>query len=893
LSVERIEPELVLKVTPPRGQKSALVRPRLSFDSPQLLDKMAIAVQAPAGFGKTLLLAQWRRESLSRGAIVAWLTLDDRDNGMRFVQGLAAAMAVGSGRPAFAQSVERLLGHTSDELEALTGWLADVVDLGSEIVLILDDVHCLPEQTVRHSLTYLLHNAPANLRVVMASRGRLSLPVGDLLAHGQYAQLGVEELRFQPEETLGLLSARFAGRVDADLNMRLHEITEGWPLGLQLALAALEKSTDLAAAVQSLSTCPGNIQQYFVDSLIARLPREQVDFLIRIALLDMLHPQLCAALVDNPAAGEWLQQLCLLTPIFVEGLDSDWLRIHPLALEFLRGRFASLPLGERQQLHQKAASWLAEHGLFEEAARQALMAGSAEQAHQLVEHCLYDIMLRGQFGRVLEWIEILPTLEVGARPGLRLAAAWALSIGARHAEAAGLIAHIQNDPQAEPSKRCEADAIAAAAAMFADRPDEAYRIIAPWLEQPAFGSARLQSIVAGHRARFSLFSGQPEKARHLCQSAPSYECPYGLDAIRGFNQWCFGGSYLWEGRMLPAQKALRASLERAEQDIGRRSAVAVSIAAGLAAVLLECDEVQEAHSVLANRLDAIDRGAAPESIALGYVTLARLAVLQGQLQRAYELLDALFALGEIRHTPRFVIASLFEQIRMHSLRGHADTCLALWRRLDALVPDSVREQRGLLGPELAVHVSLAKVYVCLAQRDWPGMLAALEPAALLTERLRRGRESVQIKLLKALALRNAGDNGLDTLREAVGLAEDYGMRRSLEDIHPEIAEWIRALRAEEGQAALAVSLTLPAGPSARNEQSHAQVTASRLLTPKEREVLQLLARNLSNKQIAQALSVGEETVKWHLKNLFGKFQAGTRKHVVDRAYMLGILRAAD
>ena len=128
----------------------------------------------------------------------------------------------------------------------------------------------MPEQTVRHSLTYLLHNAPANLRVVMASRGRLSLPVGDLLAHGQYAQLGVEELRFQPEETLGLLSARFAGRVDADLNMRLHEITEGWPLGLQLALAALEKSTDLAAAVQSLSTCPGNIQQYFGQARVWR-----------------------------------------------------------------------------------------------------------------------------------------------------------------------------------------------------------------------------------------------------------------------------------------------------------------------------------------------------------------------------------------------------------------------------------------------------------------------------------------------------------------------------------------------------------------------------------------------------------------------------------------------
>lgn len=893
MSVERIEPELVLKVTPPRGQKSALVRQRLSFDTPLLLDKMAIAVQAPAGFGKTLLLSQWRRESLSRGAMVAWLTLDARDNGMRFVQGLAAAMAVGSGRPAFAQSVERLLGHTNDELEALTGWLADVVDLGSEIVLVLDDVHCLPEQTIQHSLTYLLHNAPANLRVVMASRGRMGLPVGELLAHVQYAQLGVEDLRFQPEETLGLLTARFAGRVDADLNMHLHEITEGWPLGLQLALAALDKAPDLAVAVQSLSTCSGDIQQYFVDSLIARLPREQVDFLIRIALLDMLHPELCAALVDNPAAGEWLQQLCLVTPIFVQGLDSDWLRIHPLALEFLRGHFARLPLDERQQLHQRAAGWLVENGLFEEAARQALMAGGAEQAHELVEHCLYDIMLRGQFGRVLEWIEILPTLEVGARPGLRLAAAWALSIGVRHAEAASLIAHIQNDPNAEPHKRFEADAIAAAAAMFADRPDEAYKVIAPWLEQPSFGSARLQSIVGGHRARFSLLSGQPEKARHFCQSVPAYECLYGLDAIRGFNRWCFGGSYFWEGRMLAAEKSLRLSLAQAEQDIGRRSAVAVTMAAGLAAVLLELDQVPEAHAVLANRLDAIERGAAPESIALGYITLARLAILQGQQQRAFELLDGLFALGEVRAIPRFIIMSLFEQIRLHSLRAHADTCQALWRRLDTWLPAMVREQHGMQGPELALHVFLAKAYVELARHDWPAMLDALDSAAGLAERLRRGRETVQIKLLKALALRAIGEDGRAVLREAIGLAEDYGLRRTLEDIHPDISAWISKLRLEAGQVPVALSMARQEGTLVHREQGPAHVAASRLLTPKEREVLQLLAAKLSNKQIAQALNVGEETVKWHLKNLFGKFQAVTRKHVVDRAYMLGILQVAN
>ncbi|MDT4888112.1 hypothetical protein FQZ97_1246250 [compost metagenome] len=110
---------------------------------------MAIEVHAPAGFGKTLLLAQWRREFLSRGAVVAWLTLCSRDDGNRFAQGLAVAMAMGSGRQTFAGASERMAGYGRDELDRLTDWLAEVTELGSETVLILDEIDTLPEATIR------------------------------------------------------------------------------------------------------------------------------------------------------------------------------------------------------------------------------------------------------------------------------------------------------------------------------------------------------------------------------------------------------------------------------------------------------------------------------------------------------------------------------------------------------------------------------------------------------------------------------------------------------------------------------------------------------------------------------------------------------------------------
>ncbi|MGU3861377.1 LuxR C-terminal-related transcriptional regulator [Pseudomonas aeruginosa] len=868
-------------------QKSALQRSRLSLDSPRLADSAAISVQAPAGFGKTHLLAQWRRESLARGAIVAWLTLDDRDDGYRLAQGLYTALAMGSGRSAAPPPSVSMIGQEPGELEGLTGWLAEVADMARETLLILDEVHTLSDASVRHCLTYLLRNAPANLRVVMASRSRLALPMADLLANGQFAMITGEDLRFTVEETLELLTSRFANRLDPDSCLRLYEITEGWPLGLQLSIASLERHADPQQAIAELAVCGGDIQRYFVDSLLSRLAPEQAEFLYRIAPFEMVSPALCTAVLEDPRAATWLEELCATTPLMIEGVNSEWVRIHPLAHELLRARFAELPEAERLQLHRRAAAWLSAQGQHEEAARQALSAGMFEQAYAQAEDSLYEIMLRGRFGRVLEWLERIPEAEVLRRPHLRLAAAWSLALTDRQDEALRLVEGIASDPQAGIEERCEATIIAAAAAYFADRPEQSIAIITPWLKCPP-DSLKLRAILANHEARVALWQGQLERVRHCCMHAPHYQWAPGLDAIGGFREWLLGLSYWWEGRMNAAEQALRQSLDRADQDIGRRSAVAVTLATALAAALLEQDRPQEAETVLANRLDILARLAAPEAVILGYLTSARLAFLHGHSHRAVDLLEELFALGESRHLPRFCIISLSEQIRQHALRGHAQTCLSLWRRLDALLPDVVRTQTGVLGAELALPVAMARINVALAQQsDWAELLPLLEQAGQLAERLRRGRESVQVKLLQATVRQKLGQDGSQLLHEALGLAEELGLRRVLSDTHPDLADWV----AKQGGA-------LPqSAPAAANETAAqasrpgkpVSVSPSQLLTPKEQQVLQLLARNLTNKQIALALNVGEETVKWHIKNLFGKFQAGTRKHVVDRAYLLGIL----
>nr|WP_294971825.1 LuxR C-terminal-related transcriptional regulator [uncultured Pseudomonas sp.] len=879
-----MEPELVLKTTPPRHQRTAFCRQRLSLEAQELALRRAISVHAPAGFGKTWLLAQWRRELLSRGAVVAWLTLDGRDDSVRFVRGLAAAMLVASGRQVFACSANQAMS-LRDAFGDLTEWLAEVADLGGEVALLLDEVDVLPDATIRGALSYLLHNAPANLRVLMASRRRLNLQASELQARGIYLGLGLETLRFRVDETVAVLGSRFGEGLDIDLKVLLHELTEGWPLGLQLAVAAIERGSGPEHAIRELRACTGDVQRYFVDSLVERLQPDQVDFLTCIALPETLHPDLCIALTDNPRAGEMLAELCASTPIFSEGLGSDWVRIHPLAREFLQQRVALLAPAQRYELNRRAGAWLQANGFFEESARHYLSADMPAQAYDMVEQCLYEIMLRGQFGRVIEWISEIPSKELESRPRMCLAAAWALAMSDRAEQARCLIAKLQSDPSIDEEASCEAAAIACAAAYFCDRPDESQAIIGRWIESPPKSSVKVQAIVANSQARLALFRGQPEVARRICRKAPQFSWTEGLDAIRGFAEWVIGVTYLWEGRMLPAAESLGSTLLRAEQDIGRRSSVATLLACSLAAVLLERDELDEATTVLANRLDVIERLASPDAIVFGFLTAARLAGIQGQARRSHDLLEALYALGDERDVPRFRIVSLGEQIRMHALLGRADTCQMLWRRLEEVIPRCFDDPGSLLAPELRLHTGVARAYVLQAQRAWPELLACAAELHELASRMWRGRERVQALLFKALALQELEGGGQASLREAHSLAEEYGLRRVLLDTHPALVRWTPSVETAASTPRAPEAEPATCGPVTK-------VAPSRLLTPKEQEVLQLLAQKLSNKQIALALNVGEETVKWHLKNLFGKFQAGTRRHVVDRAYMLGILEAS-
>jgi LuxR family maltose regulon positive regulatory protein len=862
--------DLLLKVTPPRVPRHLVARAELRRDQPPFSDKPVVLVQAPPGFGKTSLLAQWRRDHLARGAVVAWLSSQPQDDPARFVQSLALAVRVGSGRPTFGHVL--LDAVPPSGFEGITIWLAEVAQSALDIVLVVDEADRLPVSS-RESLGYLLRNAPSNLHCVVAARADCDLQLGDLVAYGQCAVAGAELLRFRFDETLALVQARLGSRVSRDEAARLHELTEGWPLGLQLALSVMEAGGK--TTLPPLDLRGGVLREQFVGFMLRNLDAADLDFLTRVSIPDHLHPGLARDITGAEDAADRLARLARETPVFMAAVQGDWLRMHSLARAALQQRLDVLPREEVARLHATAADWFATHDMLDPAARHAFAAGQDLKAYDFAERSLYESTMRGQ-AAAFEWLARLPPEELDRRPRLMLAAAWALAVSERHEESSRYIDRILAHAGADEALRCECALILAGARLFADDPDGFARLHDPWAEAPPLRTPVLLQIHANRSAFRALLDGQPALARLRQQQAP-HAAAY-LDRWGDFG---IGLAYLWEGQVVLAEQLLRPGIAAADGDLGRRSSFATMIASLLASALWEQDRPDEAAALLANRLDVLERSGIPECVLLGYRTMARIAVAAGSERRALDLLGGLDAVGVARNLPRLRIASLAEQVRVHARGFRAQTCRDLCAAIDKLY----EEHGAAYGPLWRRSVDplrlLAQGYAAIAARSWRAALVPLAQADAIAREVHQGRLHIELLGLRAYALDGCGERTDALLQEALDLAQLHGLKRVFADAHPGLGELVRA-RVQPGASRAAP-------PAAERAASPPRATPSMALTPKEREVLELLARSLSNKEIALALHVGEETIKWHMKNLFAKLDAGTRKQVVARSLMLGLL----
>ncbi|NMG43748.1 LuxR family transcriptional regulator [Aromatoleum toluvorans] len=876
---------LALKTMPPHSAKQAVAPPRLLAQLREAVEQPLVAVTSLAGFGKTSLLVQLRRELLADGGAVGWLTIEATDDGASVAAAVLASLstAVGLELPACA------FDQAGADLWAASELLVQMHELARPTYLLIDDLHQLADRNAIDFIYYLVTNAPPNFHLVVSSRTDPPFPVEELRAHGLYTQFVTEDLRLRLEDTAAFLRRRLGDGIDIETCARLHERTEGWPMALQIVTSAMARRSDVAGTVAGLSGATGDIARYFSQFVLESLDGSAVAMLVRASLLETLHPSLCAALGGGVDAAEILARLEQQTGLVMSVDGGDVYRMHPLFREYLASLAKELPADERRALHAKAAEWFAAHDMLEHAAEHAFLGGLRAQAMDWIEKRVRYLGVQGRIVEVLAWLDRLPPEEFTRHEGIQLTAAWACALCYRPQDAERLVDVILARPGVTPEVILQANIVRSAAAIHCDDYQRARGCIDSY--DPALGPLYCNTL-----SFIAIHSGFPERARYYQQISDGhgrvarsfYDSIYGAFAV--------GLSYLVEGQAREAATVFGAALERAEATTGWRSMPAAIHAAGLAAANWELGAEDESRALLANRLDLIEQAALPDAVILAYLTLARYESQKGSEGKAFDALNSLAAIGELRGQPRLVAASLGEQIRQHAVRNRLVSCRMLMNALDTIVGDPARPDRGLEA-ELRLIREIAAARVALLDHEDTAALAALDHAAEIAARLRRGRDQLAVRILRSSGLRD-DDEGPRLLAEALSLAESFGLVRVLADDWPGALDVLPELDRSGGTVAgISAAFVERATercrvgwmPETTAPKAAAAKQRAAQLSAREMEILGALAHGRTNKEIANILDVGPETIKWHMRNLLSKLNAANRRHAVDRARLLGIL----
>ena len=414
------------KLYVPRGRPGAVARTRLYARLDEGVRRDLTVVSAPAGFGKTTLLADWSRQS---GLPVAWVSLDERDDDpVRFLSYLLAA--IGTIHDGFGESTRAFLGSlpSSEELEpVLTALSNEILELPQDFVLVLDDYHVLRSRVVHDALAFLLEYAPPPMRLVVAGRGSPPLPLARLRAAGRLTEIGEAELRFTLEEASDFLGGTMGLDLSGEGIAALENGTEGWIAGLQLAAHALKGREDEARSAENFSGNTRHVFDYLAEEVLSRQPEDVREFMLKTSIVETLNAPLCEALTDTGDGRAMLERLerenLFLVPLDEEG---RYYRYHHLFAAFLRERLRRTHPDAVSALHRRAGLWYERDDCIAGAVEHALAAEDFGRAADLIEEEAGTRRRYVDASQLLRWLGALPDGLVRLRPQLSILYAWAL-----------------------------------------------------------------------------------------------------------------------------------------------------------------------------------------------------------------------------------------------------------------------------------------------------------------------------------------------------------------------------------------------------------------------------------------------------------------------------------
>lgn len=924
------EPLLKTKLHIPRLRAELVQRPHLVSRLDASRHFPLTLVSAPAGFGKTTLLAEWAihatgakptaypstslsspdQPSTTQPVEVIWISLDAGDNDpSRFLASLVAAFR--RARPGLAPLADTMLGASAPAApeRVLTELLNDLENVPGSFALMLDDYHVITAQAVHDAVTFLLDHLPPGLRLMIATRVDPPLLLSRLRARNQLLELRAADVRFTLDEAAAFLNTSMGLTLSAADIATLEARTEGWIAGLQMAALSLQHRPDTTEFIRAFSGSHRHILDYLVDEVLTRQPEDVQTFLLRTSILDRLCGPLCDAVLNesgdtsrafvpsshSQAILEYLDHANL----FLVPLDDErrWYRYHHLFADLLRAQLQQRHAEVIAALHTRASEWYEQTGFDNDAIEHAFLAQDFERAARLIERDFRHMWQRSD-PRFLPFAQQLPQDVVHRRLWLRAYRAMVL-ITLGQLERAEALLHDTDETRVNKWSPDEQDATALM--------DVSRAYIADLLGRPS-------SIIEVGEQALTLVSEDLPPLRNTI--AYWLGIAYYLrgqfdDAERG---WSDSLSRDWnsqttntiapivskrvrmrqiQGRLDDAEAIGRDALRLMDQRGVRAFYIGGLVPVALADVLRERNDLRSAEELARRGLEALQPWPSPNPRASAYTTLARIQRTAGDVEGATLTLADLDRLtaGAIL-TPDVRAERDTEQVRLWLRQGDRAS-------VDAWIARNMATEMHVIAFRSELdHITLCRVLLARGEaRRANTLLARLAQAAEAGGRLGR---LIEILALQAIAREQEGDQAeaLAVLSWALALAEPQGyVRTFLDEGEPMAALLSRASTAYAARLLATFEdnrprveyhepTPLPMPQAADVAQPTALVEP---LSERELEVLRLLADGLTTREIADRLFIAPGTAKVHIHHIYGKLDTPNRAQALARARELRLL----